>query len=77
MPRVAAERREAYLQARRNQIPGVALGLFSSRGFDVTTVVQIAHAAGLAKGNLCLYFPNKTLLLEGVIHRYALLPIGQ
>lgn len=77
MPRVAADRREAHLQARRNPIPGVALGLFSSRGFDGSTVVQIVHAAGIAKENLYRYFPNKTPLLEGVIHRYTLLPIGQ
>jgi len=76
MARVAADKRAAYLEARRNQIPAPELGLFSSCGFHVITL-QIAHAAGLAKGNLNLYFPNKTSLLEGVIHRYALLPIGQ
>ena len=55
MPRVAADRREAHFQTRRNQIPRVALGLFSSRGFDATTVDRIVHAAGLARGSLYLY----------------------
>lgn len=74
MPRVAASRREAHFEARREHLMQVALRLFSAHGFDSTTVDKIAHEAGVAKGSLYLYFPTKVAVLEGLIHRYALLP---
>lgn len=48
MPQVAADKCEAHFQSRRDQILilGVAHGLFSSRGFDATTVDQIACGVG-------------------------------
>ncbi len=76
MPLLAADKCEAYFQTRRNRVLvfGVALGLFSSRGWDATTVARIARVAGLAKDSLYLYFRNKTSLLKGATRWYALLP---
>jgi AcrR family transcriptional regulator len=62
-PRVvkpAARRREEILRA--------ALGLFGEKGYDATTVQDIADAAEVAAGTVYLYFSSKEELL-GALHQ--------
>jgi AcrR family transcriptional regulator len=43
----------------RERLVSAALHLFSERGFDDTTVAEIADRAGLAKSTFFRYFPDK------------------
>jgi len=64
------ERREREKKQRREDILDAARELFWERGYEGTTMPQIAAAAELAPGTLYLYFPSKQalyaeLLFEG------------
>lgn len=50
----------------RERILGTALRLFRERGFDETTMREIAAEAGLALGAAYYYFPSK----EALVHAY-------
>jgi AcrR family transcriptional regulator len=51
---------------RRREILEAALDLFSTKGFDETTVQDIAGAAGVAIGTVYLYFSSKEHVLLGL-----------
>ncbi|GII89371.1 hypothetical protein Ssi03_73610 [Sphaerisporangium siamense] len=51
--------RDRTRRAVRAEIAGRALQLFAERGFDATTVDDIAHAAGMSKRSFFRYFPTK------------------
>jgi len=55
------ERQEAILKA--------ALEVFSENGFAATRLEDIAHRAGVAKGTLYLYFPDKETLFERMLQK--------
>jgi AcrR family transcriptional regulator len=57
------ERQEAILKA--------ALDMFSENGFAATRLEDIAHRAGVAKGTLYLYFPDKEALFERMLQSVA------
>ena len=44
---------------RRAEILDAARRVFASQGFDATTIDDLAHAAGVAKGTAYLYYPSK------------------
>jgi AcrR family transcriptional regulator len=71
---VAAKDRPAFLEERRQAILEAALRVWSKRGFDGTSVAEVAREAGLTKGTLYLYFPTKQSLLEEALRRYSLRP---
>jgi AcrR family transcriptional regulator len=48
---------------RRAEILEAALELYSSKGFHDTTMEEVAHAAGVAKGTIYLYFASKEHVL--------------
>ena len=48
---------------RREEIYRKALGLFTERGYDATSVSQLADELGLSKGGLYHYFKSKEQLL--------------
>ena len=50
-------------EQRRQEILEAALQLFRDRGFDETTVQDIASDAGVATGTVYLYFPSKEHVL--------------
>jgi TetR/AcrR family transcriptional regulator len=61
------ERKEREKQARREAIRGSAREIFFAKGFNATTMDEIAHKAELSKGALYLYFTNKEELYVSVM----------
>ena len=54
-----AERKEREKQLRREEIVTAAEKVFFSRGFDLSTMDDVAEKAELSKGTLYLYFKSK------------------
>ena len=52
-------RRERKKAQTKKAIVDAASGLFWSKGYDATTIYEIAEAADLAPGTLCLHFDSK------------------
>lgn len=50
----------------REKITYAALDLFSQKGFDATTVEEIADAAGMKGPNLYKYFKGKEDILKNI-----------
>ncbi|MEU6997775.1 TetR family transcriptional regulator [Nonomuraea sp. NPDC046570] len=57
--------RERTRQAMRTELAELALRMFLDRGFDETTVDDIARAAGMSKRTFFRYFPAKEDVLFG------------
>jgi AcrR family transcriptional regulator len=56
----------------RENIEECAIGLFSVKGSEKTSINEIAHAAGMAKGTFYLYFKDKDALVDSVIRRFSI-----
>jgi TetR/AcrR family transcriptional regulator, cholesterol catabolism regulator len=67
-----SRRRQA--EQRRLQFIDTALEAFAIRGFDGTSVKDLAEAAGATQGLLYHYFPSKDALLEAALERHYFLP---
>jgi len=57
-------KRETAKIERRDRLYDAALALFREQGYEETTVDQIAHRAGVAKGTFFNYFPTKDAVLR-------------
>lgn len=57
-------------EERRKDILDAALRLFAERGFNETTVSDIAAEAGMGTGTVYLYFPSKEEVLHGLHGRF-------
>jgi AcrR family transcriptional regulator len=66
--------RRRQAEARRVQFMDSALEVFAARGFDGTSVKDLAEAAGATQGLLYHYFPSKEALLEAALERHYFLP---
>jgi AcrR family transcriptional regulator len=62
-----SERRTRNLHAMRAEILAAAATLFETRGFQGTTMADIAQATGMATGTLYTVFPNKEVLFQRLI----------
>lgn len=51
----------------KHRIVEAARGLFYHKGIAVTSVANVADAAGVSKGNLTYYFPTKDALIAAVV----------
>jgi AcrR family transcriptional regulator len=60
--------------ARPAEIIEAALACFAARGFAATRLDDIARRAGITRGTLYLYFPNKEELFKAVV-RQAIGPV--
>lgn len=63
--------RERTRRAVRAELAELALGLFIERGYEGTTVEDIAAAAGLSKRSFFRYFPTKEDVLFGDVDELA------
>src|SRR6266853_5017395 len=59
--------------ARPGEIVAASLACFAERGFAATRLEDVARRAGVTKGTVYIYFPNKEELFKAVV-REALLP---
>ena len=59
------------LDARRRQLVGIGLDLFSDRAYDEIAIDDIAAQAGISKGLLYHYFPSKRDFYVEVIREAA------
>jgi AcrR family transcriptional regulator len=71
-PKSTSRTRQA--DARRDELLRTALQLFAERGFDRTTIADIATATGTAHGLVYHYFASKDELLLAVLERFSFLP---
>lgn len=58
-------------QIRMNEILDAADKLFFSKGYNATTISDIAQKIGVAQGMLYYYFKSKEEVLERLLERYA------
>lgn len=58
-PATAQQRRERQKTARRDAILTAARKVFARKGFDGTTIADIAREAGVAAGTVYLYYASK------------------
>jgi AcrR family transcriptional regulator len=59
-------------QARPAEIVSAALDVFAERGFAAATLDEVAARAGISKGTLYLYFPNKDALFRAMVRETVL-----
>lgn len=60
-------------EERPREICAAALGVFAEKGFAAAKLEEIARRAGISKGTLYLYFPDKAELFRAVV-REAVAP---
>ena len=63
----ASETKRLRSNERREQLLGVASGLFARAGYDATTMDQVALAAGVTKPLLYQHFESKHALYEEIV----------
>jgi AcrR family transcriptional regulator len=66
--------RQTQAEERRLQILDTALTTFSARGFNGTSIKNIAEAAGISQGLMYHYFRSKEDLLESTVEHYSFVP---
>lgn len=62
------KRRDLNRKALRDDLLNAAHQLYLEQGADFT-VQELAHKVGIAKGSVYLVFPNKSELIEALLHR--------
>jgi AcrR family transcriptional regulator len=63
----SSERKRPTQDERRAAILAAALDVFSENGFAAARLDDVAQKAGVAKGTLYLYFPDKEALFEALL----------
>lgn len=58
-------------EERKQEIFDAALKLFGEKGYEKTTIADIAKAIGVAQGLCYRYFPSKEILFDSAIDQYA------
>jgi AcrR family transcriptional regulator len=72
-PSPRPRRRTRRKDARPGEILAAALAIFAEHGFAATRLEDVARRAGVSKGTIYLYFPNKEALFRAVV-RQGLVP---
>lgn len=63
------KRRQRRPDARPGEILAAALALFSEKGFSSSRMEDVAARAGVSKGAIYLYFPDKFALLKALVQQ--------
>ena len=58
-------------EERRQEILDTAMRLFYEKGYEKTSITDIANAIGVAQGLCYRYFPSKEALFDTAIDQYA------
>lgn len=58
-------------EVRRQEILDTALKLFGEKGYEKTSITDIAKAIGVAQGLCYRYFPSKEALFDSAVEQYA------
>ena len=61
--------------ARPDEILAAALGVFVEKGYAATRLEEVGRRAGVTKGTIYLYFPNKAALFKAVVRQSLVLNI--
>ncbi|MBM4625244.1 TetR family transcriptional regulator, partial [Micrococcus sp. JV4] len=56
-------------EERKNDILNAAEKLFSTKGYQQTTIIDILKAVGIAKGTFYYYFTSKEEVMDAIIDR--------
>jgi TetR/AcrR family transcriptional regulator, repressor for uid operon len=56
-------------EARRTAILDAAESVFVKKGFELSTMQDVAAAAGMSAGNIYRYFPSKSAIISGLVER--------
>jgi AcrR family transcriptional regulator len=67
MPVAGRTRKDVVTEFREAEILEAARQVFARRGFAEASMDEIAHAAGLAKGTIYLYYPSKRELYRAAL----------
>lgn len=67
-------KRERQAEVRRNQLVDTALRLFAEKGFENTTIKDVAGAVGVTQGLIYHYFESKEELLFAAADKHGFLP---
>src|SRR3954470_2886771 len=68
-PEIAEPRWRRLPEERPRQILAAALSVFGERGLAAARLDDIAKRAGLSKGTIYLYFPNKEELFREMVRQ--------
>ena len=68
-PAAAPLHRQRRKETRPQELLEAALLLFVEKGFAATRSEEVAHAAGVSKGTLYLYYPSKEELFKAVVRQ--------
>lgn len=63
------KKRQRRPDARPSEILAAALALFSEKGFSSSRMEDVAARAGVSKGAIYLYFPDKFALLKALVQQ--------
>jgi AcrR family transcriptional regulator len=77
MAQSAPTRWQRRKEARPKEIIDAAFTLFTERGFSASRLDEVAALAGVTKGTVYLYFPNKEELFKAVVRETILPNIAQ
>ena len=58
-------------EVRKQEILETAMKLFSEKGFEKTSISDIAKEIGVAQGLCYRYFPSKDILFQSALEEYA------
>ena len=64
-------------EVRKQEIIDTALKLFGEKGYEKTSITDIAKAIGVAQGLCYRYFPSKEVLFDSAIEQYADVLVAQ
>lgn len=63
------KKRQRRPDARPGEILAAALALFSEKGFSAARMEDVARRAGVSKGVIYLYFPDKVSVLKALVQQ--------